>query len=287
MAEAQPDTFIAHLEELRRTLLACLASWALALPAGLALAPWTVSALLRWSCPASLSTLHYFSPLEVFVVHLRMGCVIAAVLCYPYAMHRIWRFLRPALYDNERRSLRVWIVYSSVLFLAGGAFCIATILPILMQFSASFATPRITPVIGIAQFMSLAGALILAFGVMFQTPIAVCALVRFGVISVEKLKQSRPYMLIVILIVAAILTPPDVLSQIMLALPTWLLFEVGIFLASRTRPAQQLGEQHPPDEPRAKLIEPPRPQPADDDTNGTDDTMLSFYEQESSRTAKE
>ena len=135
--------------------------------------------------------------------------------------------------------------------------------------------------------MSLAGALILAFGVMFQTPIAVCALVRFGVISVEKLKQSRPYMLIVILIVAAILTPPDVLSQIMLALPTWLLFEVGIFLASRTRPAQQLGEQHPPDEPRAKLIEPPRPQPADDDTNGTDDTMLSFYEQESSRTAKE
>ncbi|MGI5868427.1 MAG: twin-arginine translocase subunit TatC [Kiritimatiellia bacterium] len=282
MAEPRPDTFLAHLEELRRTLLACFASWALALPVGLALAPRAVSALTRWSCPESLSTLHYFSPLEVFIVHLRMGCVIAAALCYPYAMHRLWKFLLPALYDNERQSLRIWIVYSSVLFLVGGAFCVAAILPLLMKFSASFATTQITPVIGIAQFMSLAGALVLAFGVMFQTPIAVCALVKFGVIGVEKLKRSRPYTLIAILVVAAILTPPDVLSQIMLALPTWLLFEVGIFLASRTKPVQQPSPAPSPDAPRQEPSEPPQ----SPSSPATDDAMLSFYEQESSRTTE-
>lgn len=278
MAEPKPDTFLAHLEELRRTLLACFASWALALPVGLALAPLVVSALTRWSCPASMSTLHYFSPLEVFIVNLRMGCVMAAILCYPYALNRIWKFLLPALYETERQTWRAWLVYSSILFVAGGAFCVATILPLMMKFSASFATEQITPIIGIAQFMALAGALMLAFGVMFQMPIGVCALVKFGVIGVEKLKQSRPYALIGILIVAAILTPPDVLSQIMLALPTWLLFELGIFLASRTRAAQEPVGDQPPNEPREEPVQ-SRP-PAED----ADNAMLSFYEQESART---
>lgn len=281
MAESKSDTFLAHLEDLRRTLLACFASWALALPVGLAIAPSVVSALTRWSCPESISTLHYFSPLEVFVVHLRMGCVIAAILCYPYAMNRIWKFLLPALYETERRTWRAWLVYSSVLFVAGGAFCVATILPLMMKFSASFATEQITPIIGIAQFMSLAGALMLAFGVMFQMPIGVCAFVKFGVISVEKLKQSRPYALIVILIVAAILTPPDILSQIMLALPTWLLFELGIFLASRTKAGQKPSNDQSSDEHHEGPIQ---SQPTGDDAN---DAMLSFYEQESSRTTNE
>ena len=103
MPELEKDSFLAHLEALRMTLLACFASWAVALPFGWLAAPKVVAALTRWSCPAVLAQLHYFSPLEVFMVNLRMGCVLAAVLCYPYATYRIWKFLLPALYERERK----------------------------------------------------------------------------------------------------------------------------------------------------------------------------------------
>ncbi len=103
----------------------------------------------------------------------------------------------------------------------------------LMNFSGGFATPELQPILGLANFLNLAGWPMLAFGVMFQAPIVVLLAVRFGVISTESLKKKRPYIMTALLILAAILTPPDVISQIMLAVPTWLLFELGLLLAKR------------------------------------------------------
>ena len=125
-----------------------------------------------------------------------------------------------------------------MLFACGIAFCIGLILPVLMKFSGGFATPELQPVLGLANFLNLAGWLMLAFGVMFQSPIAVLLAVRFGVISAETIRRKRPYVMTGILIAAAILTPPDIVSQVMLAVPTWLLFELGLILAGKMEERQ-------------------------------------------------
>ena len=277
MPELEKDSFLAHLEALRITLLACFASWAIALPFGWAAAPKVVAALTQWSCPAALAQLHYFSPLEVFMVNLKMGCVLAAALCYPYATYRIWNFLLPALYDAERKAYRRWLVSSALLFIAGGAFCVAAVLPLIMQFAASFATASVTPIIGISQFISLAGMMILAFGIMFQMPIAVCIVVRFRLVKLETLRHSRPYVVIIILIVAALLTPPDVLSQIMLAAPTWLLFELGILFASKIKLEDKEEEEE------EEATAPPDDEPPASDPLPPTDSAGTFYESEYKR----
>jgi len=273
MPELEKDSFLAHLEALRMTLLACFASWAIALPFGWVAAPKVVTALTQWSCPVAFAQLHYFSPLEVFMVNLRMGCVLAVALCYPYAMYRIWRFLLPALYEAERKAFLHWLIGSSILFVAGGGFCVAAVLPLIMQFAASFATASVTPLIGISQFISLSGMLILAFGIMFQMPIAVCIIVRFKLVSLERLRRSRPYVVIVILITAALLTPPDVVSQIMLAVPTWLLFELGILFASRIKVEEE----------DDVTLEPPSEEPPASNNCPPTDTSGTFYESEYKR----
>lgn len=225
------NTLIAHLEALRGTLIRIAVATAVLYPVGYFLAPHAIELLVRWSCPPEIGKLHYFAPMEVFFVHLKLALILALAMAYPWNIFQLWRFLLPALYKEERRALGWWLVSSSVLFFGGIAFCAGLILPMLMKFSAEFATSELQPVLGLAGFLNLAGWLMLAFGVMFQAPVAVLLMVRFGLLSTETLRKKRPYVMTVILIVAAILTPPDVVSQVMLAIPTWLLFELGLLLA--------------------------------------------------------
>lgn len=234
------NTLIAHLDALRRTLLRCVTVTALLYPVGYLASPYVINALVQWCFPESAGKLHYFAPMEVFWVQLKLALILALALAYPWNMLQLWRFLLPALYDGERRVLGWWIVFSSVLFFGGVAFCTGVILPMLMNFSGGFATPELQPLLGLANFLNLAGWLMLAFGVMFQAPIAVLLAVRFGAISTESLKRKRPYVMTAILILAAILTPPDIVSQVALAIPTWLLFELGLFLAGQMK---RKGEQ--------------------------------------------
>lgn len=234
------NTLIAHLDALRRTLLRCVTVTALLYPVGYLASPYVIDALVQWSFPESAGKLHYFAPMEVFWVQLKLALILALALAYPWNMLQLWRFLLPALYAGERRVLGWWIVFSSVLFFSGVAFCTGVILPMLMNFSGGFATPELQPILGLANFLNLAGWLMLAFGVMFQAPIAVLLAVRFDAISTESLKRKRPYVMTAILILAAILTPPDIVSQVALAIPTWLLFELGLFLAGQMK---RKGEQ--------------------------------------------
>ncbi len=229
----EEDTLISHLNALRRTLISCLVFTGLLYPFGYWAAPHAIAALVRWCFPEGAGSLHYFAPMEVFWVQLKLAFVLALAGAYPWNILQIWRFLLPALYSNERRALGAWIIFSSVLFFAGVAFCIFAILPLLMNFAASFAASEIQPVFGLEHFLGLAGWLMLAFGIMFQAPIVVLLAVRFRLLSCSTLRRQRPYVMTVILIVAAVLTPPDIVSQVALALPTWLLFELGLFLADR------------------------------------------------------
>lgn len=233
------NNLIAHLEALRRVLLRCVVAVAILYPLSFWLSPEIINLLVRWCLPENMSKLHYFAPMEVFWVQLKLALIIALIMSYPFNAVQIWKFLLPALYADERKALRWWIIFSSLLFLCGVAFCIGLILPMLMNFSGGFATPELQPLLGLANFLQLAGWLMLAFGVMFQSPIVVLLLVRFSVISLDALREKRPYIMTGILILSAILTPPDVVSQILLSVPTWILFELGLLLAKRVQPINQ------------------------------------------------
>lgn len=148
---------------------------------------------------------------------------------------KIWDFILPALYEHEKKFIKTVAFASAFLFTLGAAFCIFVIMPIVVRFGLSFATSNITPIFGISNIINLTLVMAAAFGIMFQMPLVTIALVRSGIVSYESLCDKRPYVIVIILILAAIFTPPDVVSQLMLGTPTYLLFEVGLLLSRKYR----------------------------------------------------
>lgn len=231
MQELEHEKFTYHLAELRKTLLSIIICVVILFPFGYFLAPYCIDWLIKWSFSGQLLKLNFFSPMEVFIVNLKIGFIIALAIGFPYIIYKIWKFLLPALYDKEKKFLKIAVFCSTFLFVCGVSVCIAFVLPLIIKFSMSFATEQIQPILGINNFLGLSGLLMLAFGLMFQFPIAIYFLVKFDIVSIETLTDKRPYIVIIILIVSAILTPPDVISQLMLAIPTYILFELGIIFA--------------------------------------------------------
>ena len=241
MSESGGNTLISHLEALRRALLRIVAATALLFPLAYWASPYLIERLARWCFPQGMS-LYYFSPMEAFWVQLKLSLVLALIMAYPWNVLQLWKFVIPALYPKERRAIGGWIFLSSFLFFCGGVFCIGVILPILMRFASGFATPSLKPMIGLEGFLDLAGWLTLSFALMFQTPIVVYMAVRMGIVSPDTLARKRPFVVVGILVLAALLTPPDVVSQLLLAAPTWLLFEAGLLLARRAEKRRAAAE---------------------------------------------
>jgi len=180
-------------------------------------------------------TLHYFSPMEVFLLQLKVALLLDCVLFSPYIAWNIWQFVLPALYDSEKQFIRSIAALTSGLFIAGVAFCLIVCFPMIVQFGMSFAGDTLQPIFGISDLVSFALWLSFGFGCMFQFPLVTYALIRGGIVSYETVCNKRPYVVVAILVLAALLTPPDVISQLMLGLPTYLLFETGLLAARRFR----------------------------------------------------
>lgn len=227
---------IGHLLALRKALVRSLLGVVLLLIPGFFAAPFAIRWLVAWCVPPEIGSLHYFAPMEVFVSELEIGLVLALAASFPWCAAQIWGFLLPALRPSERRFLGRGVLLSSALFLAGAVFCAGVILPLLMRFSAGFASDAVLPVLGLRPFLRLAGGITLAFGFMFQAPAAVVLAVRTGLVSAEKIRHARPYVWTVILVLSALLTPPDIASQCLLAVPTGLLFELGLLLGRFSSP---------------------------------------------------
>ena len=233
MPDDSENTLIGHLEALRSTLLKIIYAVVLLYPVAYYFSADIIDFLVKWCFKETDVQLHYFAPMEVFWQQLQLSFVVALAMAYPWSIKQIWNFLLPALYKEERKALGSWIFISTFLFFGGMAFSIWLILPLMMKFSIGFSTENIKATIGLANFLNLSGWLTLAFGVMFQAPVVVLLVVKFGLVSAETLAYARPYVMTGILILSAILTPPDIVSQIMLAVPTWLLFELGLMAAKR------------------------------------------------------
>ena len=152
-----------------------------------------------------------------------------------YVAKQVWNFVLPALYEYERNFVKSIVLISSLLFIIGVLFCLFFILPSVIRFGLSFVTDSIRPVLGINNIISLALWLSFIFGVMFQFPLITYALIRSDIVSYETIKSARSYIFVGVLILSGLLTPPDVISQLMLTLPTYGLFEIGLILGKKTK----------------------------------------------------
>ena len=229
------ETLLGHLVALRRAVLRAAAGVALLLVPGFLAAPFAIRLLVRRTVPERLGELHYFEPLEAFRAQLLVGFVLALATAWPWVAAQAWGFVRPGLREDEARALRKWIPLSTVLFLGGALFACGAVMPLVMAFAASFAEPGLEPLIGLGSFLRLSGSLALGFGVMAQTPLVLALAARLGIASADGLRRARPWAVVAILTLSALLTPPDVASQLLLALPTLLLYELGILLARPPR----------------------------------------------------
>jgi sec-independent protein translocase protein TatC len=166
-----------------------------------------------------------------FMVPMKVTALAAFTVALPYVLYQAWAFVAPGLYEHEKRLAAPLIVASTVLFLLGMAFCYYFVFQRVFAFIHDFAPKSITPAPDIDAYFSFVLTMFLAFGITFEIPIVVIVLVRMGLVSVEKLREARPYVVVGAFVVAAVVTPPDVLSQFMLAVPMCLLYEAGVFLA--------------------------------------------------------
>lgn len=227
------ETFISHLEALRTMLLNSIKAVLFLSPIGFWAASKCINFLVNNSLPDGMTKLHYFAPMEVFILQIKAGVVIAFILAFPFIASEIKKFITPALYEHERKFLTLLTSVSVGLFIFGALFCVFFIIPLVMNFSAGFSTNQIEATLGLGNFINISAGLTLAFGLMFQFPLLILLAVKFNLIETSVLKDKRPYVVVIILILAALLTPPDIVSQLMLAVPTYLLFEIGLFAAAK------------------------------------------------------
>jgi len=226
-------SFIAHLLELRTRLLH--SAFALLL-VFVCIFPWAgeLYALLAKPLLAKLPTGGQMIATDVttpFFVPLKVALMAAFLVALPYILYQVWRFVAPGLYEHEKRLVVPLIVASTVLFFCGMSFAYFMVFPVVFGFITAAAPQGVAVMTDIDKYLSFALSMFMAFGITFQVPVAVVVLVRMGFVSVEKLRESRSYVVVVAFVVGAIFTPPDVVSQIMLAIPLWLLYETGIVVA--------------------------------------------------------
>jgi len=169
-----------------------------------------------------------------FFVPLKLTLICAVFLSLPNTLYQLWQFLAPALYKNERLMMLYTIIAAIILFVLGVLFCYFLVLPLLFNFIARIKDPSIVVMTDIAKYYDFVLNLFLVFGLTFLAPIFVVLLVYFKLVSYQQLQRARPYIFVGCFIVAAIVTPPDVLSQILLALPLYFLYEGGLFVSKYT-----------------------------------------------------
>ncbi len=233
--EGTEQPFVSHLIELRDRLVRAL------IAVGVVFA-----ALCLWPGPAGLydlmaaplvahlpkgATLIATNVISPFIVPLKITMMAAFLISLPVVLYQLWAFVAPGLYSHEKKLVLPLVVSSTLLFIAGVAFCYFFVFGQVFAFIQGFAPKSITAAPDIEAYLSFVLSMFIAFGATFEVPVAVVVLTRMGIVTVEKLIAWRGYFIVAAFVVAAIITPPDVVSQLSLAIPMCLLYEVGIWAA--------------------------------------------------------
>ncbi len=225
---------IAHLTELRTRLLRCVVT-VLLIFAGLFYFAQDIYALVAAPLRAYLpegATMIATGVASPFLTPFKLTMMVSVFLGVPVILHQIWGFIAPGLYKHEKRIAVPLLISSVALFYAGMAFAYFVVFPIMFGFFASVTPQGVEMMTDIGQYLDFVLTLFFAFGVAFEIPIATFLLVWIGIVDVATLRKSRPYVLVGCFIVGMVLTPPDILSQTLLAIPMWILFEVGVLFGS-------------------------------------------------------
>jgi sec-independent protein translocase protein TatC len=227
--------FVAHLVELRdRLIKAMIAVGVVAGALFLFPGPGALYDILAAPLIAHLpkgATLIATSVISPFLVPLKILLMAAFLIALPVVLYQVWAFVAPGLYSHEKKLVMPLVVSSTLLFFVGVGFCYFFVFGQVFSFIQSFAPKSITAAPDIEAYLSFVLTMFIAFGLAFEVPIVVVVLARLGFVTIEKLKQFRGYFIVLAFIIAAVITPPDVVSQLALALPMCLLYEAGIWAA--------------------------------------------------------
>ena len=229
---------VAHLTELRSRLMRIVLIWLLIF---LGLFYFSqelytfISEPLRTFLPEGTSMIatDVASP---FFVPFKLAMICALFLAMPFVLHQVWSFIAPGLYKHEKRIALPLLASSIILFYAGMAFAYYAVFPLVFGFFTSVAPDGVTVMTDISSYLDFVMTLFLAFGLAFEIPVATVLLVLAGAVNVAKLRQIRPYVVVGCFVIGMVLTPPDLISQTMLAVPMWLLYEIGILFGSMLKP---------------------------------------------------
>lgn len=246
------DTFISHLIELRDRLLRALVVFAVVL---VALIPFS-SELYDLLATPMMSALPEGSKMIAtgvitpFLVPIKVAMMVAFMITLPFSLFQAWSFIAPGLYNHEKRFVLPLVLASTLLFVIGIAFCYFFVFNTVFHFINQIAPKSISVAPDIENYLNFVLTMFLAFGLTFETPIVVVMLTRMGLVTIEQLREARPYFIVIAFVIAAVVTPPDVVSQLLLAVPMCLLFEVGLIAARfvpRRAPADADGYTPPTD----------------------------------------
>jgi sec-independent protein translocase protein TatC len=240
------DTFISHLMELRDRLLRSLIAVAVIF---LCLFPFAselydlVARPMIAALPPGTKMIAT-GVVTPFLIPVKVALIVAFAIALPYVLYQAWAFVAPGLYAHEKRLVMPLVVASTVLFFIGVAFCYFFVFGVVFNFVYRIAPSSVSVSPDIENYLNFVLTMFLAFGTTFEVPIAVLILVRMGVVTVEQLANVRPYFIVGSFVVAAVVTPPDVLSQLLLAVPMCVLYEIGIIAARLFgKPAAREGEE--------------------------------------------
>jgi sec-independent protein translocase protein TatC len=232
--DPQSASFMEHLDELRGRLIRCVIIL-------------VVATLLAFSFKEVL--FHFFmipiqpliakepgllsvlSPLEMFIVYLKLSFTAGLALSYPILLYQFWAFLGPALHGKERRAVFPFLFFGSFAFFVGAAFCFTLVLPVGLEVLHAMLPPEVEAHYSTASYFGLVTMMALAFGFVFDLPVIMVLLARVGILHPKTVAKYRRYIIVGLFVVGAMLTPPDPYTQIMLALPLWILFELGLLIS--------------------------------------------------------
>lgn len=226
MKEKKQLTTVEHLDELRRRIFVSIAVVILASVGSYSFVDKLLPYIVR---PAG--KLVFIQPLEAFVTHIKLAVLCGIIISLPVLLYQIWAFISTGLKQNERRYILFYGPVSFIFFLLGAVFAYTVIVPNGMKFLLGFASDYLQPMISVSKYISFMVVVVLSFGLVFELPIAILFLTKINLVNAKFLRKNRRIAIILIFIIAAILTPPDVFTQIMMAVPLMCLYEVSILLS--------------------------------------------------------